>query len=346
MQREAHDTLLVTFDVPPHVRELFLFTQGQHVRLRATIRGEHVGRSYSICSAVGDAVRVAIKRVAGGRFSSWAHETLVVGATVDVALPDGRFHVPLNADQVRRYLGIAAGSGITPLLSIIKTTLATEPLSRFTLIYANRTSSRIVFRDELRELEERYADRFVMLSVMSREPQESDLLFGRIDAAKCAALWRSWIDVSTVDTAFICVPEPLTRVVSSSLQAHGLPEERIKVESFATETGRNPTVVAPHERAANATCTAFVVLDGREHSFVMERRTETILDAGLRHGIDLPYSCKGGICATCAVVLVDGEVEMDIDDALEDEEIARGLILMCQSYAITDTVRLNIDAQC
>jgi len=334
----------VTFDVPPELRERFRFTQGQFLTLRVNLDGEEVRRSYSICSARDDEpLRVAIKRVTDGRFSAWAHRTLVPGATVDVAPPEGRFHVPLAAGNARHYLGIAAGSGITPLLSIIKTTLAVEPQSRFTLVYANRSSSSVMFRDELQDLKDRYLGRFALLFVMSREPQDIDVFHGRIDEAKCDALFDAWIDLDTVHVAFVCGPEDMTKAVTASLSAHGLDKEQIKTELFAAAPRGVARVRTVADEPNVTACEAFALLDGRQQTFTIERG-ETVLDAGLRQHLDLPYSCKGGVCSTCRVALVEGEVDMDVHYALEDYEIARGFILMCQSYPVTSTIGIDVDS--
>ncbi len=289
-------------------------------------------------------MRIAIKRVGDGRFSTWAHETLVVGAEIDVAPPDGRFHVAHDAAQRKHYLAFAAGSGITPILSIVRHALEAEPLSRVTLVYGNRSSSSVMFRDELQDLKDRYLERLTLLFVMSREAQDVELFSGRIDREKCDELFDSWIDPSTVDVAFVCGPQAMTEAVVSSLSAHGVPKERIKTELFAAapRTGERPRVQTA--AVSDDRCEAYAILDGRRRSFTIERGKETVLDAGLRQGLDLPYSCKGGVCSTCRVVLVEGEVDMDVHYALEDYEIARGFILMCQSYPATPQIAIDVDA--
>ena len=344
MRRETRDAIVVTFHVPPDLRERFRFSHGQYLTLRARADGEDVRRSYSICSGTHDGdLRVAIKRVPGGRFSAWAHEALVPGARVEVAPPEGRFGAPLDAANAHHYLGFAAGSGITPLLSIVKTTLAEEPASRFTLVYANRASSTVMFREELQDLKDRYLGRLVLLFVMSREPQDVELFSGRIDRAKCDALLETWIDPASVRTAFVCGPEEMTHAVVESLAAHGLAGERVRTELFAAAP-RAPGAFVPRTVEGDATlCEAYAILDGRRRAFTIEKGTETVLDAGLRQGLDLPYSCKGGVCSTCRVKLVEGEVDMDVHYALEDYEIARGFVLMCQSYPVTDRIGLDVD---
>ncbi|MBD5635503.1 MAG: phenylacetate-CoA oxygenase/reductase subunit PaaK, partial [Candidatus Eremiobacteraeota bacterium] len=344
VRRDTRDAIVVTFAVPPELRERFRFAHGQYLTLRTSEGGEELRRSYSICSGAHDGdLRVAIKRVGGGRFSSWAHDALVPGALVEVAPPEGRFGVPLDAANAHHYLGFAAGSGITPLLSIVKTTLATEPRSRFTLVYANRASSTVMFREELQDLKDRYLGRLVLLFVMSREPQDVELFSGRLDREKCDALLESWIDASTVHTAFVCGPEEMTRAASESLAAHGIAPDRIKTELFVAAPRGTTTFVPRTAVDDRPTCEAYAILDGQRRFFTIEKGKETVLDAGLRQGIDLPYSCKGGVCSTCRVRLVEGEVDMDVRYALEDYEIARGFVLMCQSYPVTDRIGLDVD---
>src|ERR1700704_1736048 len=228
--RETRDAVTLTFDVPSALEDAFRFVQGQHLTLRADIGGEHVRRSYSICSAVQDnKLRIAVKKTPGGVFSTWANEHLRQGATIDVMPPMGHFNVALEAANRKHYLGFAAGSGITPLLSIVKTTLLAEPKSRFTLFYGNRSSSAVVFKEELADLKDRYLDRFNLVYVMSREPQDIAVLNGRIDQQKTDALLGHWVDLADIDTAFVCGPDGMMQAVSKSLQVHGFPKSRIKI---------------------------------------------------------------------------------------------------------------------
>ena len=338
---QTREAVAVTFGIPAELRDRFAFTQGQYVTLRAVIDGEELRRSYSICAPAGERLRVGIKRVHDGRFSRWAHRALVPGATIDVAPPQGRFFVPLDSARRRNYLGVAAGSGITPLLSIVGTTLVTEPHSRFTLVYGNRATSSLMFRDELLDLKDRFLERLSLVFVMSRESAETDLFSGRIDRAKCDALFDAWIDVASVDTAFICGPEAMSLEVREALVARGLDAAAVKVELFASSGAREPRPVSARSDAADP-ISASVIIDGRERAFSIARE-ETVLEAGLRAGIELPYSCKGGVCATCRAVIVEGEVDMNRNFALEDYEVRRGFILMCQSIPATNTVRIDVD---
>jgi ring-1,2-phenylacetyl-CoA epoxidase subunit PaaE len=343
VDRETRDAIAVTFDVPQPLRDVFRFEPGQHLTLRTDIDGEDVRRSYSICAPAGGPLRIAVKRTPGGLFSMWANDALRAGSTLDVMPPMGHFNVGADAQASRHYLGVAAGSGITPLLSIVSTALVAEPRSRFTLVYGNRASSTVMFRDELAALKDRYLDRFNLVHVLSREPQDIELLHGRIDRAKADALFERWIPVEDIDYAFICGPEGMMDAVRESLAAHGLPADRIRIERFAASIPKHTHVPRPLPQAARTQCEVSVVIDGSQRTFLLEKGQENIIDAGLRNGIELPYSCKGGVCSTCRCRLVEGEVDMDVNFALEDYEVARGFILACQSYPVTDKLTVDFD---
>jgi ring-1,2-phenylacetyl-CoA epoxidase subunit PaaE len=344
VKHETRDAIAVTFAVPPELKHTFAYQQGQHLTLRAMIEGEDVRRSYSICSAVqDDLLRVAIKRTPGGLFSSWANESLQAGATLEVMPPMGHFNVPLDPASERHYLAFAAGSGITPILSIIKTTLLAEPKSRFTLVYGNRASSSVIFRDELSELKDVYMGRLKLVYVMSREQQDIDLFNGRITGEKCTAFLKHWIDAEDIDVAFICGPEDMMHGVSKSLQDAGMAKEKIRIELFAASIPKHEHKPRPVVEGARHQTEVTVIMDGSAASFTMDKDKESILDAGLRAGIDMRYSCKGGVCSTCRCKVVEGNVEMDVNYALEDYEVARGFVLSCQAFPITDTVIVDFD---
>lgn len=344
VHQETRDTIVATFDVPRGLQDRFAFIQGQHLTLRAEINGEDLRRSYSICSAVQDGdLRVAIKRTPGGQFSTWAHDTLRPGVTVEVMPPMGHFNLPLQPGQARRYLAFAAGSGITPILSIVKTTLEREPQSSFTLVYGNRASSAVIFREELAELKDRYAERLNLVYVMSREQQDIELFNGRITREKCEDLFAHWIRVADHDAAFVCGPESMMKDVAEALQAHGMPKADIKVELFAASIPRRAHVPQTRPVQGSRECEVTLVIDGSHRSFTMDKDTESVLDAGLKQGIDIRYSCKGGVCSTCRCKVVDGRVEMDANYALEDYEVARGFVLSCQAFPVTDRLVLDFD---
>ena len=342
--RETRDAVAITFDVPPSLKDAFRFLQGQHLTLRVDVGDEDLRRSYSICSAVqDDCLRIAVKKAPGGAFSTWMNERAKVGQTIEVMPPMGHFNVPLDPLNRKHYLGFAAGSGITPLMSIIKTTLLAEPQSRFTLFYGNRSSATVIFKEELSDLKDTFLARLNLVYVMSREPQDIALLNGRIDRQKADALLDHWVDLGDVDTAFVCGPDGMMQAVSNSLQEHGFPKSKIKIELFAASIPKHQhkSVVAP--AAGRTECTVTAIIDGAAREFTLEKTKENVIDAALRQGIELPYSCKGGVCSTCRAKLVEGEVDMDVNFALEDYEVARGFILCCQSYPVTDKVVVDFD---
>jgi ring-1,2-phenylacetyl-CoA epoxidase subunit PaaE len=344
VRNETRDTIAVTFAVPDELAPSFAYQQGQHLTLRAMIDGEDVRRSYSICSSVQDGLlRVAIKRTQGGLFSSWANDHLKPGMTLDVMPPMGHFNVPLSGENARHYLAFAAGSGITPILSIIKTTLLAEPNSRFSLFYGNRASSSVIFRDELTDLKDSNMERLNLAYVMSREQQDIELFNGRITKEKCEQFLKHWINIDDVDVAFICGPEDMMHGVSAALQEAGMPKERIKVELFAASIPKHAHKPRAFDPGARHETEVTVIMDGSHTSFTMDKDKESILDAGLRAGIDMRYSCKGGVCSTCRCKLIDGKVDMDANYALEDYEIARGFVLSCQAFPVTDKVIVDFD---
>jgi len=344
VHKETRDTIAVTFAVPQELQDAFHYQQGQHLTLRAVIGGEDVRRSYSICSAVQDnKLRVAIKRTQGGLFSSWANDNLKEGATLEVMPPMGHFNVPLDAANRKHYLAFAAGSGITPILSIIKTTLLTEPHSSFTLFYGNRASSSVIFKEELSDLKDVYTGRLNLAYVMSREQQDIELFNGRITKEKAAQFLQHWVNIEDIDVAFICGPEDMMLGVSEALQEAGLPKSQIKVELFAASIPKHQHKPRLAESAARHETEVTVIMDGNASTFTMDQDKESLLDAGLKAGIDMRYSCKGGVCSTCRCKVLDGKVEMDVNYALEDYEIARGYVLSCQSFPITDKVVIDFD---
>ena len=344
VDRETRDAVAVTFELPPELADTFRFAPGQHLTLRAHIDGEELRRSYSICAPSHEGkLRIAIKRNPGGVFSNWANDRLRPGMTLEVLPPLGHFHVPLDASHRRHYVAFAAGSGITPVLSIIATTLAAEPQSHFTLVYGNRASSTVMFREELAALKDVHLPRFNVVHVLSREAQEIPLFHGRIDRDKVRELVRCWVRLDDVDTAFVCGPEGMMQDVKEALTSAGFSQARIRIERFATSVPRQPRL--PHVVAdeQHARCEVTAVLDGVTRTFTLDKANENILEAGLRSGIELPYSCKSGVCSTCRAKLVAGEVDMDANYALEDYEVARGFVLTCQSYPVSDAVTVDYD---
>jgi ring-1,2-phenylacetyl-CoA epoxidase subunit PaaE len=342
---DTRDAVVVTLRPADEHSELFRFKAGQYLTFRKELDGEEVRRSYSICSAEQDHdLRVGIKKVQDGSFSRWANEALRPGDSLEAMPPSGNFHVPLDPANRKHYLGFAGGSGITPVLGIIKTTLLTEPQSSFVLFYGNEASSTIMFREELEELKNSFMGRFSLLHVLNREQQDVELFNGFISKEKCGHLFKHWVDIRRVDSAFICGPQAMMLQIAEALQEHGLDKRQIKFELFATPGSARkvrPTVGAAGP--GGVSCEATIIIDGRARTFRMTKKTDSLLDAGLKQGMELPYACKGGVCSTCRAMLIEGEADMDANFALEDYEIARGYILTCQSYPATDKVVVDYD---
>jgi ring-1,2-phenylacetyl-CoA epoxidase subunit PaaE len=345
VHRETRDSVVLTFDVPLVHKELFRFIQGQYLTLRADIEGEETRRSYSVCAGTNERQpRVGIKKVTGGLFSTWANNEIAPGQMIEAMPPAGNFYVPLDPANRRHYLGFAAGSGITPLLSIIKSTLIGEPRSQFTLFYGNRASSTIMFREELEDLKSEFLHRFSLIHILSREQQDVELFNGRIDREKCDQLLAHWVEPKSVDTAFICGPQSMMLQVADSLQARGIDRQQIKFELFAAGEPNRRRRLVPEAATNHADlCEATIIIDGRARTFTFEKNTVGVLDAAVKEGMELPYACKAGVCSTCRAMLIEGQVDMDANFSLEDYEIARGYILTCQSYPATDRIVIDFD---
>jgi ring-1,2-phenylacetyl-CoA epoxidase subunit PaaE len=345
VQALTRDSVAITFAVPEPLADTFAFVQGQYLTLRTLIDGEEVRRSYSICSAVQDKrLRVAIKKVAGGAFSNWATGYLAPGVSIDVMPPQGNFHIPLQPELSRHVVCFAAGSGITPMLAIIKTMLIAEPLTRITLVYGNRSSGSVMFKEELEDLKDTYLTRLNLVWVMSRESQDIDLFNGRIDHGKTTELLTRWIDPASIDAAFICGPHEMMLAVTQALQDKGVDKSRIKAELFGSPLPTKPRAVQISVDISEQ-CEVEVVLDGSRRSFTMPKNGMSLVDAGLKAGIDMPYSCKGGVCSTCRAQVLTGEVDMDNNFALEDYEVARGFVLCCQSFPVSNKLVIDFDQE-
>jgi ring-1,2-phenylacetyl-CoA epoxidase subunit PaaE len=343
VRRECADAFSLAFDVPPELAAEYAFQPGQHIALRATVDGESLRRSYSLCSTPGSGeLRVGIREVPGGRFSSWASRALKVGERIDVMTPDGRFCPALDPARGRHYVAFAAGSGITPVLSIAGTVLATEPLSRVTLVYGNRQLSSTMFLEELGALKDRHLGRFVLHNVFSREPQDVPLFEGRLDAARVRELAASVLPVDTIDEAFVCGPGAMIDEVEAALLDLGLRPAQVHVERFGVPT----EAVAHRVEAGDAPqATLLVELDGARRQVEFRAGDASILDAALRAGLDLPYSCKGGMCCTCRARVTRGEVRMDKNYSLDAADVAAGFVLTCQAHPLTDRVEVSFDAR-
>ncbi len=340
-RQETPDSVSLAFAVPPCLDEAFAFQPGQYLTVRATIDGEECRRSYSICSSAGEGeLRIAVKKVEGGRFSRLANDVLRQGALIEVAPPEGRFTADIGAS--RHYAFFAAGSGITPVISIIGSALAASAGARATLVYGNRTASSIMFRQAIDELKDRYLGRLAVFHVLSRESQEIDILNGRVDGDRIALFARNIVPPKDVDAYFLCGPFGMIEEGRKALIAAGVEPSRIKAELFSTDGAPAPPAVAmrsPHAGEAQVDCT----LDGRT------RRIEVdpgglIIEAAHRQGLEIPHSCRGGMCCTCRCKVIEGKVAMDVNYSLEPWELDAGYVLACQSRPLTATVKLDFDA--
>ncbi len=356
LQRETEQCVSIAFAVPEALSDVFRFQAGQNITLRHYVDGQEIRRSYSICSTPDEKeLRIAVKEVEGGVFSSFANRQLRIGDTVDVLPPTGRFSIETNPNAGRCYLAFAAGSGITPVFSLIKNILATEPLSEVSLVYGNKSRDTIIFREAVEGLKNRYPQRFRVLHVLSRERLDLPVQQGRINADKCRELGKGWIDYSQIDHVFLCGPEEMIFDLRDFLLQEKLSPTAIHFELFhspgqktnagtLSSTGAGNTTKATRASSpASAPATVSIRLDGRTINFDLAYDGNSILDAALAAGADLPYACKGGVCATCRARLVEGEVSMDQNYALVPEELDAGFILTCQSHPRSPAVTIDFD---
>ncbi len=328
---QTDDSVAVTFDVPDDLRDMFRHTPGQHVVVRTELGGEDVRRTYSICSPPGEAVRVGVKRIPDGVFSTWATTELKPGDVLEVMAPIGEFM--LDPAEPGRYVAIAAGSGITPILSMITTALEQQPSTEFTLLYGNRTSLSIMFLEELEDLKNRFAERFQVVHVLSREPHQVPLFQGRIDEDKLRSLTSTLIDPARIDGWFLCGPLDMVETARSTLASLGVDEADVHYELFFDQ--RVETVVEPDVEVEGAV-TVHVTIDGRTSVVKADPAGPPLLDYARSVRAEVPFACKGGMCATCKARVVDGEVTMEKNYALTDEELAAGYVLTCQAHPIGD----------
>ncbi|GAA0871395.1 phenylacetate-CoA oxygenase/reductase subunit PaaK [Gangjinia marincola] len=343
--KETADCAVVTFDIPQELKENFAFEQGQHLTLKAQIDGEEVRRSYSLCSSpVDDLWRVAVKEIPGGKFSTFVNNKLSAGDTLGVMPPSGKFNTAVHQENAKNYIVFAAGSGITPILSIIKTHLALEPKSTFKLFYVNRTAKSIIFKEEIEQLRNQFFGRFEVFYFLTQEERDIEFLNGRFSAEKLAFLTQHIIDVDTVDECFICGPEEMIFLIRDELQKAGLDKNHIHYELFVTGLSKEDKERVKKLAQSRVEGTDVTIIDGgKQFHFVMANEHDNILDGALSAGADLPFACKGGVCSTCKCKVVDGKVEMKINYALEEDEVAKGLVLSCQAVPLTDKVVVDFD---
>jgi ring-1,2-phenylacetyl-CoA epoxidase subunit PaaE len=345
VRRETKGAVSVCFDVPQTLAGAFAFSPGQYLTLRATVDGTDLRRSYSICSGPDDGeLRIAAREVESGVFSTWMNNRLKAGDRLHVMTPTGRFGLGDAPGDGRIHVGFAAGSGITPILSIIRGVLGQEPNSRFFLFYGNRTSEEILFRGELESLKDKYMDRLSIFHVLSREEQDIPVLNGRLDGDKARLLLRSIVPAASIDHVFICGPTEMSEGLQKDLAEIGIAPERIHVERFVSADGGKPKARKPLAKASTDASAqqATLIVDGKRHT-VPVASGEPILDAALRAGLDLPFACKGGMCSTCRAKVLDGQVKMDVNYSLEDWELKAGFVLTCQSHPATPAVTIDFD---
>ena len=350
---DTAEAVIVNFEVPADLRATFGFTQGQYLTLRKTINGQDLRRSYSICAGLDDGeLRVGVRQVRGGVFSNWIHSHLQPGDTVDVMAPQGRFFVPIEPDAKRHHVGIAGGSGITPILSILKTVLAREPHSRFTLLYGNRSLQSTMFKEELEDLKNRHMTRLVLQHVFSDEATDAPLSSGLMNRDKIGDILRSVLPAAGIAHAYICGPFQMNDEAEAALLAAGVPEDRIHIERFgvavpagsAGAAGEGVGAVLHATKPGDAEqSTIVIVRDGLRREIQFHRDQPSILDAAAAAGLEVPFSCTSGVCGTCRCKLMAGQVRMDRNFALDKAEVAAGFVLACQAHPLTPQVTLSFD---
>ncbi len=348
VEKETDDCVSIEFDVPAELKEIFRFKQGQNLTVKKVLNGEELRRNYSICTSPFDEkLKVAVKKVEGGAFSTFANDDLRAGDVLDIMPPTGKFYTDLHSSQRKNYVALAAGSGITPILSIIKTTLLTEPQSNFTLVYGNRSKASILFKEELQALKDKFIDRFRLYHILSREKTDVELNYGRIDVPKLQTLFNKIIDANSCNEFFLCGPEAMTFCVKNFLEERSIAADKIHFELF-TVPGQKQQAI-PIRQAARAEVSPkariSVKVDGIAFNFDLAHESESILDAALKQGADLPYACKGGVCTTCKAKLIEGEVSMDVNWGLEPDEVAAGFVLTCQAHPKTEKVTVDFDVK-
>ncbi|MEY4911027.1 MAG: hypothetical protein RL761_690, partial [Pseudomonadota bacterium] len=333
------------FDVPAAFQHDFQFTQGQHLTLRTLLNGKEERRSYSICSGVDDGdLRIGVRQVTGGVMSSWLNQSLKAGDQIDVLPPEGRFFVPIDASQARHYLGIAGGSGITPILAIMKTVLAREPLSHFTLIYGNRRQISTMFKEELEDLKNRYLTRLTLHTVFSQEHMDSPLYSGRLTQAKLGEFLSALIQPQQLNHVFVCGPHGFNDEADAALHAAGVPAEHIHIERFGVPVDATGEKAKPTVQPGDAPqAIVQIIRDGVSREIAFRTEHGNVLDAAEAAGLEVPYSCKSGVCCTCRAKLMEGKVRMDRNFALESHEVAAGFVLTCQAHPLTERVVISFD---
>ena len=347
IHREIEDAVTVELRIPDSLREKYHFKPGQYLTLRRDIKGEDVRRCYSICSTDNDEyISVAVKKLKNGVFSSWVNEALKIGDSIEASPPAGKFIYEQGNKDMKRYLCVAAGSGITPIMSIIRSILDGERESTVTLVYGNQRVSSILFRNKLEQLKNQYLERLQLVHILSQESREIPLLHGRINYQKLSSMTPALFDIAAMDEVFLCGPETMTNQLLEDLVSDGIPKEKIKLELFVSSSTRiedNVHRVGSNVFGEESISRVAITLDGRKVKFDMNRNGRSVLDQALLEGVDLPFACKGGVCGTCRAKLVKGEVSMAAHHALLPEEIADGYILSCQAQPVSEDVQIDFD---
>jgi ring-1,2-phenylacetyl-CoA epoxidase subunit PaaE len=346
---ETADCISVSLEVPEELGETFRFAPGQYLTFRQHVKGADIRRSYSICASPRDGeLRVAIKRVDEGKFSNYAHNELKAGDILDVMPPMGNFTSRKKDVPHKEYLAFAAGSGITPIMSIMKTVLEEDGNANFTLVYGNKNRNTVIFREAIEALKNKHMQRLSLYHVLSREHMDIPLFNGRIDAAKCREFCTHIIDLKKIDEAFICGPEEMILSVREELINLGMTSSQVHIELFTSPDQPKATHQkweATHKKESGPVSKVSVTLDGTTFELELPYNGETILDAALAAGADLPYACKGGVCCTCRAKVTEGTVDMEVNYGLEPDEIKNGYILTCQSHPKTERVVVDFDAR-
>lgn len=343
--KETEDTSVVTFHVPEELHDIFKFKQGQHLTLKADINQEDVRRSYSLCSSPNEHLwQVAVKQIPGGKFSTYINESVKIGDVMEVMAPSGTFGVEVQPNASKNYLFFAAGSGITPVLSMIKAYLAAEPNSTCKLFYVNKTAKSIIFKEALEQLRNTYFGRLEIYYFLTKERRDIELFNGRFDDEKMEVLTKTFIDIPDTSEVFLCGPEKMVNYVSNYLVNAGLPKELVHFELFVTGLSEEDIKRAERLAQQNVEGVEVTIVDGgKEFEFTMTKEYDNILDAALGAGADLPFACKGGVCSTCKCEVKEGAVEMKINYALDDKEVSQNLVLSCQAVPTTEKVVVDFD---
>ncbi|WP_323788378.1 2Fe-2S iron-sulfur cluster-binding protein [Psychroserpens sp.] len=343
--KETEDTSVVTFEIPSELQSVFKFRQGQHLTLKADIDGEDVRRSYSLCSSpYENQWKVAVKLIPGGKFSTFVNQELKTGSQLEVMAPSGTFGVPVQPEAKKNYLFFAAGSGVTPVISMIKAHLKSEPNSTCKLFYVNKTAKSIIFKEELEQLRNTYFGRLEIYYFLTKERRDIELFNGRFDDEKMQVLTNTFIDIPDTSEVFLCGPEKMVNYVSDYLINKGLPKELVHFELFVTGLSEEDIKRAERLAQQNVEGIEVTIVDGgKEFVFTMTKDYDNILDAALGAGADLPFACKGGVCSTCKCKVVEGSVEMKINYALDEKEVSQQLVLSCQAVPTAEKVVVDFD---